>query len=97
VADEKGAPADFAGPVLPNPKNLRPTLDTEIKRPVDEPTSDAKMTFGDTGKIQASVQNSPADSDKANGITPHPLSAHFSKKGGPVRRLHSAPVDVSEH
>lgn len=92
-----GAPVGFSGPVLPNPSGIKPVLDTDIKRHADEPTSDAKMTFGNTGKIQASVQNSPADSEKANGVTPHPLSAHFSKRGGPIRKLTSAPVDVTEH
>ena len=92
-----GAPVDFAGPVLPNPKNLKPVLDTDIKRPTDEPTPGAKMTFGNTANISRSLQNAPADPDKANGITPHPISAHFAKKGGPIRRLHSAPVDVTEH
>ena len=26
---ESGAPADFAGPVFPNPKGIKPTLDTD--------------------------------------------------------------------
>jgi len=33
-----GAPVDFGGRVLPNPDNLQPTLDTDIKPNVEEPS-----------------------------------------------------------
>lgn len=37
-----GAPADFGGRILPNPKGLKPMLDTDAQQRVDEPV-DAKM------------------------------------------------------
>lgn len=40
--EEHGAPADFGGRILSNPKGLKPMLDTEAQSRVDEPTSDAK-------------------------------------------------------
>lgn len=54
---------------LPNPSNIKPKWDTEAKS-VDEPVG-AKM----------SIENAPADPEKANGITPkeHPLEEHFRK------------------
>lgn len=87
MADEgKGAPVDFAGRVLPNPGNIKP-VDSDVEsRTGDVPAG---------GKFN--ISNAPADPDKANGVTPHPLMLHFSKKGGPIRRLTSAPVDVTEH
>ena len=33
-----GAPVDFGGRVLPNPDNLQPVLDTDIKPNVEEPS-----------------------------------------------------------
>jgi hypothetical protein len=89
-----GAPADFPGPVLPNPKDLKPVLDTDIERPSDKPAGGKFST--DNAKPVYSIANSPAG-DKANGVTPHPIQIHFQKKGGPIRRLHSAPQDITEH
>ncbi len=43
--EEKGAPADFGGRVLPNPKGLKPILDTEATPRTDEPTKDGKMNI----------------------------------------------------
>jgi hypothetical protein len=65
---------------------VTPHWDTEDTRTGDVPAG---------GKLD--VSNAPADPDKANGITPHPLQAHFSKKSGPVRKLGSPPVPVSQH
>jgi hypothetical protein len=47
MADDKsrGAPADFSGRVIPNPKNIKPVLDTDIKaNPKDK--SDPKPPHG---------------------------------------------------
>jgi hypothetical protein len=74
MADE-GAPASFSGPVFPNPTGIKPFSDTEARRKADTPVG-ATM----------SVQNAPADPDKANGITPHPLAKHFQKKAAGVRK-----------
>ena len=41
----EGAPADFGGRVIPNPKGLKPILDTDITPRADEPTQDAKMSI----------------------------------------------------
>jgi hypothetical protein len=85
MADE-GAPSNFAGPVFPNPTGIKPFDSDKAARKADTPVG-ASM----------SVQNAPADPDKANGITPHPLIQHFAKKGGPVRRLKSSPAEVHEN
>jgi len=86
MADEKGAPADWPGRVLPNPGNVKP-VDSDVESRTGDLPAGGKM----------SIDNAPADPDKANGITPHPIQAHFSKKGGPVRKLGSPPVPVSQH
>jgi hypothetical protein len=77
MADE-GAPADFGGRVLPNPQNIKPFDSDTAARKADTPAG-ATM----------SVQNAPADPDKANGITPHPLAKHFQKKAAGVRKTGS--------
>ena len=47
-AGEQGAPADFGGPVIPNPKGLKPQLDTENPpldpRQMTMSTKDAPIT-----------------------------------------------------
>ena len=87
MADEGGgAPVSFSGRVIPNPKNIKPVSSEEDTRTGDLPAG---------GKF--SVQNAPADADKANGITPHPIMQHFSKKGGPIRKINAPPVEVSEN
>jgi hypothetical protein len=48
-----GAPTDFGGRVLPNPDNIQPVLDTDIKPEITEPV-DAKM----------SVDNAPLETPK---------------------------------
>ena len=44
--DGPGAPADFAGPVIPNPKGVRPTLDSDQPEPslMDRKTKPAMNT-----------------------------------------------------
>ena len=42
-ANAEGAPADFAGRVLPNPKGLRPMLDTDAQRDVEPISGGAQM------------------------------------------------------
>jgi hypothetical protein len=44
----QGAPVGFSGPVFPNPKGIKPTLDTDAKPRADEPVG---------GKM--SVDNAP--------------------------------------
>lgn len=59
---EKGAPADFGGRVLPNPKGLKPILDTDAKPRTDEPTKDGKMNI-DNAPLTAppgDISNPPA-------------------------------------
>jgi hypothetical protein len=86
MADEQGAPASFPGRVFPNPTGIKPADSDVDNRTTDKPVG-AKF----------SVQNAPADQDKANGISPHPVQLHFQKKSGPVRKLGSSPVDPKEH
>ena len=87
MADEGGgAPVSFSGRVFPNPTGVKPVSSEEDTRKSDTPIG-AKF----------SIQNAPADPDKANGITPHPVQLHFSKKGGPVRKFGASPVDPREH
>jgi hypothetical protein len=47
MADDKsrGAPADFSGRVIPNPKNIKPVLDTDIK-PQPKDKSNPKPPHG---------------------------------------------------
>jgi hypothetical protein len=87
MADEgQGAPADFGGRVLPNPTGIKPTSSEDDARKSDTPVG-AKF----------SVQNAPADQDKANGISPHPLHLYAAKRGAPVRKLGASPVDPKQH
>jgi hypothetical protein len=85
MADE-GAPADFGGRVLPNPTGIKPADSDVDNRKSDTPVG-AKF----------SVQNAPADQDKANGISPHPLHLYAAKRGAPARRLGASPVNPKEH
>jgi len=78
VADEQGPSPSFAGPVFPNPQNIKPFDSDTAARKSDTPVG-ATM----------SVQNAPADPDKANGITPHPIAKHFQKKAAGVRKTGS--------
>ena len=95
MADEKGAPSDFAGRVLSNDDSVKPKWDTEGPD-TDEPSKGAKFDISNAaGTAKLSTVNPPAKG--ANDIEPHPLAAHFAKRGGPVRKLNSAPVDVSEN
>lgn len=48
---DNGAPVDFAGRVLPNPRGLRPILDTDIERPSDTD----RLPKG----VKASTDNAP--------------------------------------
>jgi hypothetical protein len=71
----RGAPADFSGRVIPNPKNIKPVLDTDIKaNPKDK--SDPKPPHGfayfaepyhpKDELIKKNIDNAPLD----NHITP---------------------------
>jgi hypothetical protein len=55
-----GAPTDFGGRVLPNPDNIQPVLDTDIKPEVTEPV-DAKMSVDNAplSTPQGITQNAP--------------------------------------
>jgi hypothetical protein len=87
MADKgQGAPVGFGGRVFPNPSGIKPADSDVDNRKSDTPVG-AKF----------SVQNAPANQDKANGISPHPVMLHFAKKGGPVRKLNSAPTDLKEN
>lgn len=93
MADEgKGAPADFGGPVFPNPKGIKPVADDEIERPSDKPMGGGKFSLGGSSEAHYDISNPPAAD-----VNAHPVHIHFSKKGGPIRKLHSAPADVSEN
>jgi len=56
----KGAPADFAGVVIPNPTNVKPHLDTD---PLDEPTrlsGGAKLLLPrSSGNASMNIANPP--------------------------------------
>ena len=56
-----GAPIDFGGRVLPNPDNISPVLDTDIKPEVDEPTTDTKPNIENASlkTPQGSISNAP--------------------------------------
>ena len=89
---DQGAPVSFGGRVIPNPSGIKPSWDTEDTRKSDTPVG---------GKM--SIDNAPADPDKANGITPHPLQQHFAKTpgartqlGGHLRKDHPA-IKVSDN
>jgi hypothetical protein len=45
----QGAPADFGGPVMPNPNNVQPRADTD-PGPSDKLTQGASMLYGNAGK-----------------------------------------------
>lgn len=63
--DEKGAPANFGGPVLSNPDNVRPKLDTE--------GPDTETPTGATFH----ADNPPAAD--LSGPKPHPMDLHTAK------------------
>jgi hypothetical protein len=67
---EHGAPADFGGPVLPNPKGLKPILDTEIKPETERLSGGAKM----------STDNAPLKTPK--GDVSNPLPADIAPEQG---------------
>lgn len=67
---EHGAPADFDGPVLPNPKGLKPILDTEIKPETERLSGGAKM----------STDNAPLKTPK--GDVSNPLPADIAPEQG---------------
>ncbi len=95
MADEgQGAPVGFGGRVFPNPTGIKPTSSEDIHPEPDKPVG---------GKL--SIDNPPADPDKANGITPreHPLTQHFAKTpgarsqlGGHLSKNHPA-IKMTEH
>ena len=67
---EHGAPADFGGPVLPNPKGLKPILDTEIQPETERLSGGAKM----------STDNAPLKTPK--GDVSNPLPADVAPEQG---------------
>jgi hypothetical protein len=75
MSDEHGAPADFGGRVFPNPDNIEPVLDTDIKPRVDEPSGDAKM----------SIENAPLKTPK--GDTHNPPKVKVAPDAPKLRRL----------
>jgi hypothetical protein len=57
---EEGAPADFGGPVFPNPQGVKPVLDTEIKpEPMRLPTG-----------VKANIDNAPLTNPKGDISNP---------------------------
>jgi hypothetical protein len=64
----EGAPADFGGRVIPNPKNVQPVLDTDIKPEVEKLSGGAKMN----------TDNAPLTNPK--GDLSNPLAADISAK-----------------
>lgn len=76
MADEKGAPAGFPGPVFPNPSGVRPKLDTE-------PT-DTDSPVGAKFDTSLSTHGQPMDLHNPQaaefGPKRHPLTKHFDKK-----------------
>lgn len=69
---KSGAPVDFPGPVFPNPKGLKPTLDT------DNPSGNTGMGHVSKLPLAAGPQGVPTLEPLTNapldtGITPNPL------------------------
>lgn len=53
ILPNAGAPVDFPGRVLPNPRNLRPRNDTDFDYvPVDHPGGGAKMDIGNAPLVK---------------------------------------------
>jgi hypothetical protein len=86
--DERGAPADFPGRVFPNPKNIKPVLDTDIKPEVDEPSGGGEMSIenaplktpdGDT-HLPPKIKTGP-DTPKLRRLPKH---THVYDRGGVV-------------
>lgn len=75
--EEKGAPADFAGPVYPNPMHVRPQMDTE---PADIPKATVPMDMSNPapaqvipGREKEGGVGGSLSSTGAGGIKPKPL------------------------
>ena len=73
-AEEKGAPADFGGRVLPNPKGLKPILDTDIKD--ERPTDTDRLPKG----VRANTDNAPLKTPE--GDISNPLPADIKPEQG---------------
>lgn len=70
---EHGAPADFGGRVIPNPKGLKPILDTDIKPQADEPV-DAKMNTDNAPLIPPKGDTSNPPATNLGGAEPREAS-----------------------
>jgi hypothetical protein len=62
--EQKGAPADFAGRVIPNPKGLKPILDTDAGK--DKETDTDHLPKG----AKLSTDNAPAETPKGDISNP---------------------------
>jgi hypothetical protein len=80
-----GAPVDFGGRVLPNPDNLQPVLDTDIKPNVEEP-SGATMSIENyhapritktPSKDYERIENAPLGHPEMPAIPKHSRVVHY--------------------
>jgi hypothetical protein len=79
-----GAPVDFGGRVLPNPDNLQPVLDTDIKPNIKEPVGATmsienyhapRITISPKGYEQ--IENAPLGHPEMSAIPKHSRVVHY--------------------
>jgi hypothetical protein len=79
-----GAPVDFGGRVLPNPDNLQPVLDTDIKPNIKEPVG-ATMSIENyhspriaiSPKGYEQIENAPLGHPEMPAIPKHSRVVHY--------------------
>jgi hypothetical protein len=87
----QGAPADFGGPVMPNPNNVQPRADTD-PGPSDKLTQGASMLYGNAGKPTMDTSNPPM-----NQMTPGPMQTVSTNPRGTIAQGMQAPMSDSEY
>jgi hypothetical protein len=79
-----GAPVDFGGRVLPNPDNLQPVLDTDIKPNIKEPVGatmsienyhSPRITISPKGYEQ--IENAPLGHPEMPATPKHSRVVHY--------------------
>ncbi len=100
--EEHGAPADFGGRILSNPKGLKPMLDTEVQPRVDEPV-DAKMNTDNapltppTGDISNAPLTEPEVTESSTkGLKPYSEVKSEKEKAQAKVNNPGAPTSSSE-
>jgi hypothetical protein len=80
-----GAPVDFGGMVLPNPDNIQPVLDTDIKSVVEEPVGEtmsienyhAPRITKTPSKDYERIENARLGHPEISAIPKHSRTVHY--------------------